>query len=86
VTLWDRVTRGICFVLGLILVITGFTWDPVRVSEVIVGLILMGVFSVDQVRRWVRGGNGNGDHAAPAAPVTPATSPPVRPVEDAEGL
>jgi hypothetical protein len=47
---------------------------------VIVGLILMGVFSVDQVRRWVRGGNG---HDAPPPAAAP---PPVRPVEETEGL
>jgi len=66
---WDKFVRAICFLLGVCLVVAGFTIDPVRGTEVIIGLVLMGIISLEQVRKWsaawARDANGNGHARAP---------------------
>jgi hypothetical protein len=85
---WDRFTRAVCFVLGVCLVIAGFTIDPVRGTEVVIGLILMGIISIDQVRKWstawASNGNGNGYeiHHDAEVEVTEGMHDPSRPTVD----
>lgn len=59
--MWAGARSVICFLLGVVLVLDGFMAESARGTEVIVGLLLMGVISLDQVRNFVANGT-NGKH------------------------
>lgn len=50
--------RTLAFVCGVVLVFFGVTDDCPRVGAIAVGLLMMGLFTVPEVLKVVRGTNG----------------------------
>jgi hypothetical protein len=61
----DQFRKTVAFLSGILLVFFGITDDCPRVGAIAVGLLMMGLFTVPEVMKVVRGPSGRDDDDHP---------------------